>query len=394
MLGKSLLSLLNPIMLFGFACLFALIGMKWHRRAYLWPVIAAFTLLGLAFLCQEFVTPRFDAAGRLISNGLFFPAVAAICAAILMRMNVVVPWRLFLGVILAGVPPFLWFLFIDADVQARVVISGCVVGSLALVTLAKATAARPERAMERILVACVLIGVLVAIGRPALMVVGLLDVNEDGSLLASDYWASVRGLSPILIAVIATAFLAGIALEIIGTAQREARTDLLTGLSNRRGFEGTVRPWLEASSPGTQPALILADIDNFKSINDRFGHKAGDRAISIVGKVMDNLGGADCAGRIGGEEFALFYRHATQRDLADRAMAIQDALARLGLPELPAGHRLTLSMGIHLAADYERLPDMMEQADAALYRAKADGKNRIVATPLSAHGSSPDRDRA
>ncbi|GGK24007.1 GGDEF domain-containing protein [Salinarimonas ramus] len=163
--------------------------------------------------------------------------------------------------------------------------------------------------------------------------------------------------------------------------EHQASTDALTGLANRMGFfDGSVRILNAARRAGTETALVLFDIDRFKSINDTFGHPAGDAVIAAVaGIIADVAGEGAFAGRLGGEEFALLLPctdAAAARDVAERVRA---AVARLEVEACP-GRAITISGGF-TALDVFREPGLdgaIERADRALYAAKEGGRDRIV----------------
>lgn len=151
-----------------------------------------------------------------------------------------------------------------------------------------------------------------------------------------------------------------------------ARTDSLTGLPNRRQFIDQLTHELDCSGTAV---LITIDIDNFKAINDRFGHPVGDVCIRKIGRIIDKCGKAAgaMAARIGGEEFAII----GTKDLATAdgaAVAVHAAVAsadwRAVHPELA---KITLSIGM---AEGPSLEDLQSAADRALYRAKAQGRDR------------------
>ena len=159
-----------------------------------------------------------------------------------------------------------------------------------------------------------------------------------------------------------------------------ALVDPLTGISNRRAFlqDGEAQLRRQASDPRPM-AVMLLDLDNFKSINDRFGHAIGDRVSEIFAEVSSGcLRRIDLFGRLGGEEFAALLREATR----ERALAVAEEIRRAfaeatrevdGRPV--AG---TVSIGIVISHDAVLdLSALLAQADHALYRAKDGGRNRV-----------------
>ena len=156
-----------------------------------------------------------------------------------------------------------------------------------------------------------------------------------------------------------------------------ANIDALTHVPNRRHFSELATRALAADVAGSA-ALVLFDVDHFKQVNDHLGHAAGDRALRLVARcVQDVLRSSDVPGRHGGDEFVLLLRHANTAEamaVADRIVARVQAHARQA--ELPT---LSLSFGIVHLHRHETLDDAMRRADQALYEAKRQGRSRAVA---------------
>ena len=157
-----------------------------------------------------------------------------------------------------------------------------------------------------------------------------------------------------------------------------ANTDALTGVPNRRRFGELVERSLKVADAGTA-SLLIFDIDHFKLINDKLGHAAGDRALRLVGRCMNEaLRAQDVAGRLGGDEFVLLLRGTT----VDQALAVAARIAMQLQVQSPEQHLpcLGLSFGIARMQDGESLDDTLRRADLALYEAKRQGRSRAVAT--------------
>ena len=158
--------------------------------------------------------------------------------------------------------------------------------------------------------------------------------------------------------------------------EREASMDSLTGIPNRRLFLSRFRP----GGPPLDGALLLIDIDRFKSINDTLGHPAGDRAIRRTAEVVSaSLRQGDLLARFGGEEFILW---APGRMRPEEALALSERIRR-AVEEAEFdldGRRVTVSIGVRLleGLDPSRLAEAIEHADKALYAAKNSGRNRVV----------------
>jgi diguanylate cyclase (GGDEF)-like protein len=166
--------------------------------------------------------------------------------------------------------------------------------------------------------------------------------------------------------------------ELVSALHSAAHTDPLTGMLNRRGFEGRFRLEIERTARTGEPfALLLGDIDHFKALNDEYGHIAGDEALAAIGLALrDGCRTIDTAARIGGEEFALLLP-ATASDAGfDAAERLREAVGAL---TGPSGDRLTISFGVvEHPVHGDIWPELMSGADSALYEAKATGRNRTV----------------
>ncbi len=160
----------------------------------------------------------------------------------------------------------------------------------------------------------------------------------------------------------------------------QATTDSLTGLPNRRSFdEELALEWRRADRVGESLALILADIDNFKQINDSFGHQAGDQVLAKIGEVLrGRVRQVDFAARYGGEEFAILVPETDVAGARALAQRLRRDLAKANV-HLPGGEVLsvTASFGVSAKGELRRAEDLIASADHALYTAKRRGKNRV-----------------
>ena len=170
----------------------------------------------------------------------------------------------------------------------------------------------------------------------------------------------------------------------LATAQHKANSDPLTGLPNRRALDHHLRQALENARRNDTPlALAICDIDHFKIFNDTHGHVIGDEVIKFVGSSLGRPAGNDIfAARYGGEEFVVVF----ERAAAAAAMTILDKIrATIAARELKVTNtgqslgRLSFSGGIAKLSPQDSPGSILKRADAALYKAKQDGRNRINA---------------
>lgn len=159
-----------------------------------------------------------------------------------------------------------------------------------------------------------------------------------------------------------------------------AITDPLTGIFNRRGFEDAAEGEIARSARRRRPlAIVIADIDRFKAINDAYGHAIGDRALQdFVWLCRGALRAQDLFGRLGGEEFAIVLPDTTAQDALTKIEALRVNLRGSGCAELGGG-MLTASFGVAMREhDDESIGDILRRADQALYMSKSRGRDRAT----------------
>lgn len=168
--------------------------------------------------------------------------------------------------------------------------------------------------------------------------------------------------------------------------RREAMTDGLTGLANRKSFDSEFdRIFQDAEKNKQGFTLLMLDIDHFKSFNDNFGHQVGDQVLRLVARTLkDSIKGKDFAARYGGEEFAIIL---PDTDLAGAVIvgnALRKAVASKDVINRSTGKvlgRITMSVGVAEYVTDKTAEDLIERADSALYSAKHNGRNQVAAAP-------------
>lgn len=162
---------------------------------------------------------------------------------------------------------------------------------------------------------------------------------------------------------------------------RISQTDQLTGLLNRRGFDEAAMPALGSAYHAGLPAVVfMCDIDHFKSINDRFGHEFGDKALIEIASALRHFSRTHGAlvARHGGEEFAVLMIGITHEQARLYAEEIRKACAAREIRSGEICARLTISIGFTLACGQTDLAKIMRIADQALYTAKRQGRDRVI----------------
>lgn len=160
---------------------------------------------------------------------------------------------------------------------------------------------------------------------------------------------------------------------------RLAHEDQLTGILNRRGFDSVItREMARAKRQNTPLCLALLDIDDFKQVNDEHGHTGGDLALTHFSRIVSSsLRKSDSFARIGGEEFAIVLPDTPLQPSVDTIVRIQRTLADTPLHTGSHALHLTFSSGVTLFGIHEDSASLLHNADAGVYLAKKQGKNRI-----------------
>jgi diguanylate cyclase (GGDEF)-like protein len=162
---------------------------------------------------------------------------------------------------------------------------------------------------------------------------------------------------------------------------RISRTDQLTGLLNRRGFDEAAIPALrKALDANLPPVVLMCDIDRFKAINDRFGHEFGDKVLVQIADVLRSFANENrmLVARHGGEEFTILMMGITSEQAAQYAEDIRRACAVKEVTSDGISVRVTISVGLTVSRNETDLSKIMRIADQALYIAKRRGRNRVA----------------
>lgn len=168
--------------------------------------------------------------------------------------------------------------------------------------------------------------------------------------------------------------------------ERRAHTDYLTGLNNRGYFVELAEGEIERSSRyGHAMSFFMLDIDNFKRVNDAYGHKVGDDVLRVLAQVCtQTLRSIDISGRFGGEEFAFILPETPEEPALEVAQRLRVALNAVAVPTEGDGPDIhfTVSIGLtSLSGELDSLDALMQRADKALYLAKNSGKNKVCVAP-------------
>ena len=216
--------------------------------------------------------------------------------------------------------------------------------------------------------------------RPALTL--LIAGGSDAATYRESIYYSVLSVA-ITIQSLATgvSLIWACAWDLIQAERDLAKRCVLTGLRARRAFEQDALATMErAKQEGVPVALVVADIDHFKSVNDVYGHQVGDKAIAMFGSVIEGMiRHTDIAGRIGGEEFCILAWNCDEASAKAMADRIRVRFSDTAVDGMPENYRLTASFGVASRRGGEGYGKLFARADAELYRAKDSGRDKVCA---------------
>lgn len=386
MSSQFVIAMLNPTIGVLFASAFFLLWMNQRGQNYILMIAASYVTSSLGFLIQD-VGPDFANEFERIPANIFYLITGyLLIGGVLKRYDLRIPHLLMSGLVLVGAAGLVWFVLVEPNLTARVFMVNFLLGCFSLIAVVRLYAIEKRHFVDILLFCVTAMCALNFLVRPAsIMLAGGFD--DFASFQQSFYWTTVQFTQVLISVLFALTLMVAIALDLIGELRREANTDKLSGLLNRRGFEQEVAAALKSGrAHGRTACLMIADLDHFKAINDTHGHAVGDKVIDLFGRhIAASLEPGMIAGRIGGEEFAIFVAE-TELGAARRfAETLRTQLAAHVADRLPASLRPTTSIGLCLSGSETELYDLMHKADEALYYAKGFGRNQVqVFTPREA----------
>lgn len=374
-----LIALLNPTIALALGAAFLVLFSYQRHRPYLAALGVSYCLSAPGFLLQYFTLPIGVALTKLTSNICFTIAACCLSSAIIARYGRRVPY-VGIGIVTGGgLAAFIWFMFVQPDLTWRVLVMNFGFGALSLLVAAELRTVRNNGPIEKILFALSLLSGLNFIVRTLVVVIAHGPFPSYDGFYGSSYWTTALLSHALLSLLIALCLFTAAALDVMRALKAETHTDPLSGILNRRGFEERATLLLDqCGKAGFPVALVLADLDHFKALNDRHGHEAGDRVIAdFAAKLRSATGARGAAGRIGGEEFAVLLPLSDLGSARLFAEAIRAFYSAGTVDGLPAGTRVTASFGVAARTGREGLMPLMRRADEALYKAKKNGRDSV-----------------
>ena len=376
--GASYFQLLNPLILGIFALGFWLIWHNARRLTSAWWMSATYACGAFGFLLDFTVRDAFGPFwGSYVSNPFLIGCVAMMAYATHQRYHHPYPLKTVVGAFVATFVAVTIALTAFPDTFARALAMNFGTGTMF------AIAGRPfwqrrERPFEKMMLVLLAISSLQCFARP--LAILLLEGPEAQSISYSDslYALTLHLTSAVAALSIATSMFFALGQDLVRDLQRRAVTDPLTGLLNRRGLEdATAAMMVRAARAGVPLSVVIGDIDHFKAINDTYGHDAGDRVIASFARDLKRRDSDETA-RLGGEEFVVVCWNATADAAATLAETLRADFAARSHETNGARIEATASFGVADWHAREPFDMALKRADEALYRAKREGRDRVV----------------
>jgi diguanylate cyclase (GGDEF)-like protein len=381
MSAQIFVMLLNPAISLLLAAAFGILWLNQRARHYLAVAAAGYVANAMGFMIQDVLPALPGHTERILSNACFFGSAWLLSAAILMRFVVSPPHRLFGALMLAGLAGVVWFLYADPSLGGRVFTVSTALGLMSAVLAAHLWTVPKRHLVDQLLFWLSLAATANFMLRPLAIFWIEGTFGTETMFRYSLYWTTVQFSQAVISVMVSLNLLVAVAIDLLSELKREASTDPLSGLLNRRGFEAKAATTLQRCAEDGQPACILvADLDHFKYINDGFGHAVGDRVIALFGQYIAAFHRPGMiAGRIGGEEFAILLPGEGLPAARLFAESLRTGLSAICAGRVPAALRPTASIGLARFASGDSLYTLLTAADEALYEAKKSGRDRVCA---------------
>lgn len=376
---SQILQLVNPAIALIFAAAFAALWLGDRTKRHTAKLAVAFVIMSAAYISFHFNPDPDGVLPTLVMHVLISASLACLMWGVCERVGS--HYSLMTGAIITAGFAMIVVLTSQAEDHMPRIIAGNtgygLILALGTQTLARGSSKRP---MDRLLVW------MFALSAAQFFLQPYLAAIVEGAVTSTEYretrfFAIVTLNLAIWSLMLAMAILAACVWDHIADVKTKSEADGLTGLMSRRAFERDAVALLENARANKVPvAAIVADIDHFKRVNDMWGHQVGDRAIAAFGALLaEAVRERDRVGRIGGEEFCILAWDCTDNEAVRLAERIRCSFAQAEIDGLSDGMRLTASFGVAECKEGEGYGRLFARADAALYRAKANGRDRVEA---------------
>lgn len=381
MAGAGFILAINLFIAALFALAFFLVGVS-NRTDKVAPFFALAYLFGILYILSEFILPLQDHPQFAYTAGFaaFLGTVLAVTVGVARRYGHRLHLPLTALVVLVSIGGNWLGYTLPHEAVARNLVYQAPYALLQAYAAWVIIASRRRQPVDIGLAALFSLSALQFLSKPFAAILLGGSGDSTATYLATTYALYSQSLGAVLQVATGLLMLTLLVRDMLVEITARSETDPLSGVCNRRGFEERAAPGLHNES--VPAALVLADLDAFKSINDAYGHDMGDQVIvAFAALLRDSAPPKSVVGRLGGEEFAIFVPGANLAGARLLAETLRTGFAALSIPGLPPFVHCTASFGVAERIGAESLSGLRRRADAALYVAKRDGRDRVgVAT--------------
>lgn len=380
MSGAGFILAINIFVAGLFALAFFLVGLnnRADRVAYWFSAAYGFVIV---YLCCEFIQPGQAYPKPIYIGGFiaFFLTLTAATAGIAMRYRMPVPWIGMVVLLVASVVVN-WVAFdTGRDSLFRMFAYQTPYALLQAMGAWLVLRSKRRQMIDHAILATLTLSTLQFLSKPLVAQLTGGPGDSPQTYIATSYALYSQSLGAVLQVAMGLLMLSVLVRDMLVEITARSETDPLSGLYNRRGFEQRVEPRLAALKKGGLPAaLVVCDLDHFKSINDTYGHEMGDRVIASFAAILGRVASDRMTvARMGGEEFSVFLPGSNAAGARLFAEGVRSAFAASSVAGLPDWKRCTASFGVAEWHADESVSDLRRRADAALYAAKRAGRDRV-----------------
>jgi diguanylate cyclase (GGDEF)-like protein len=370
----NVIGLLNTSMSAIFCASLFVLWRHHHHFKYIGILGVSYAIRSLCFVFFYFAFVLENPALRLLANAFLMMSMLLLSIGLSNRRGQPPRYGVLLAISSIALVSLYYNQFIEPSLLARVITFNFALAAVGLLMLLDVARHSDRTPVEQVLLGLIVVSCVGFFLRPLfLLAAGVPNERFEGA-----YWLVVSISDALICAMTAVGIFAVIASDVMEGIKSDAQIDVLSGLFNRRGFEPRALDTLARQTSAAPVAMILGDLDHFKSINDRFGHSGGDRIIQRFSEVLKAKALRDAiVARLGGEEFAVLLPPGKAGTAYLFAEDVRSAFKE-GAPGLVSGEAFpTASFGIAIACEEDDLHALMERADRALYKAKNEGRDCV-----------------
>ena len=354
----------------------------WSRqkeRKHVLAISFAYFSLGAALLITHIAGEWRDVGSLVLKLCFFSVGAITLVWGICSRIGKKVPIKMMslIGIV-SGIVA-VWISTTSDDVNGQIYVLNIAYGSIFAFGTWIIRGQAMKGGVERLLFWALFLTTAQFFVRPAILF-GVEGIVYENAYRDSMYWAILHISIAICSLVLALTLIAACASDLMKQMKEISEVDFLTGLKTRRAFnEATSDLFSKVDRSPLPLCFVIVDIDHFKQVNDNYGHQTGDLVIAALGGLIRNSSRkCDVLCRMGGEEFGILLWNADLAGARIYAEALRVSFETLVVPDLPEKLRSTASFGVAILYPGEQFDQLYRRADKALYKAKSEGRNRVV----------------